>query len=352
MPRSAPGLSRDYSFPAVPDGVPVLAVDIPSGVDGLTGARLGAPAPAARTVTFAALKPGLLIEPGRSLAGVVEVVDIGLDVGAARCQAVVDADVAEWLPERPADDHKWRSAVRVIAGSAGMTGAAHLAARAAQRAGAGYVQLATPGLDADPGAPTEAVGYPLPATGWHGAASSGLDRIGAMLVGPGLGRADPESVVKLMAADVPLVLDGDALTPEVAQRFSERRAPTVVTPHDGEWARLGGSDDADRVDSTRRFAGRTGVVALRKGPASIIAAPDGRVRVVTIGDARLATAGTGDVLGGVLVALVARGADAFDAAAAAAHVHARAAALGSAGLVAGDLPRLVPDAITSIRAAQ
>ncbi len=233
-----------------------------------------------------------------------------------------------------------------------MAGAAHLAARAAQRAGAGYVQLATPGLDADPNAPTEAVGYPLPASGWDGAASSGLERIGAMLVGPGLGRADPESVVKLLTVDVPLVLDGDALTPEVADRLPERRAPTVVTPHDGEWTRLGGSDDADRFGTTRRFAARTGVVALRKGPASIVAAPDGRVRVVTIGDARLATAGTGDVLGGVIVALLARGADAFDAATTAAHLHARAAALGPEGLVAGDLPRLLPDAIASIRAAR
>ena len=139
------GLRRPDEAPTVERGTPVLAVDIPSGIDGLTGVALGRPLRADRTVTFAALKPGLVLEPGRSVAGTVEVVDIGLDPGEVRTHAVTDADVAEMLADRPADDHKWRSGVRIVGGSPGMTGAAALAARSAQRVGAGIVQLAMPG---------------------------------------------------------------------------------------------------------------------------------------------------------------------------------------------------------------
>lgn len=154
------GLSRPYSFPCVEPGVAILAVDIPSGVDGLTGELVGAPASADRTVTFAALKPGLLLEPGRSHCGDVVVTDIGLDVSRASVFATEHADLAAWVPPRPADDHKWRTAVRVIGGSVGMEGAGYLAAAAAQRVGAGLVQLASPGGVADAG-PVEAVGHPL-----------------------------------------------------------------------------------------------------------------------------------------------------------------------------------------------
>ncbi|HEX5945938.1 MAG TPA: NAD(P)H-hydrate epimerase, partial [Acidimicrobiales bacterium] len=153
--------------PPDPAGAPVLAVDIPSGVDGVTGATAeGGAVRADRTVTFAALKPGLLFHPGRALAGDIHLADIGLDAGdgetgpvaaagsgpAAPAAGLVGAgDVARWLPPRPVDTHKWRSAVVIAAGSPGMTGAAHLAARAAQRAGAGMVRVATPGVEGDPG---------------------------------------------------------------------------------------------------------------------------------------------------------------------------------------------------------
>ncbi|HEX6570081.1 MAG TPA: NAD(P)H-hydrate epimerase, partial [Acidimicrobiales bacterium] len=138
------GFRGDYA-PPDPAGAPVLAVDIPSGVDGLTGQVPSAAVRADRTVSFAALKPGLLFHPGRTLAGEVVVADIGLGVSGARITVVEAADVGAWLPPRPADSHKWRSAVVVAAGSPGMTGAAHLAARAAQRAGAGMVRVASPG---------------------------------------------------------------------------------------------------------------------------------------------------------------------------------------------------------------
>lgn len=331
------GLGRPYEAPGIPPGTAVLAVDIPSGVDGLTGERLGSPLRADRTVTFVALKPGLVLEPGRSLAGVVEVVDIGLDPGSVTTHAVADADVTTWLPVRPVDDHKWRSGVRIVGGCPGMTGAVALAARSAQRSGAGIVQLALPGGRGDEG-PIEAVGLALPAQGWENDAFDGVDqRIRAVLFGPGLGPVADAGLDEAMRIDRPLVVDADALQPSLVSRLAARSAPTVLTPHDGEWARLGGDPGADRIAATRAFAEAHGVTVIRKGPTTVVAAPDGRVRVVTSGSAALASAGTGDVLAGCVVALLARGLDAFDAATVATHVHGSAGSTLGPGLVASEL---------------
>ena len=346
------GFRGEYQAPD-PAGAPVLAVDIPSGVDGLTGAAGGQPAAAVRTVTFAALKPGLLFHPGRALAGEVTVADIGLDTSGATVGLVEGADVAGWVPTRPADSHKWRSAVMIVAGSPGMTGAAHLAARAAQRAGAGMVRVATPGLDADPGLPTEAVGVGAPPAGWEAHVLGQLERIGALVLGPGLGLGAPTvaSIQHLVGESgaVPLVVDGDGLTAlgNGAAEILARRgpeAPVVLTPHDGEFARLaGGPPGNDRIAAARRLAADCGAIVLLKGPTTVVAHPDGRVRLSAVGDARLATAGTGDVLSGMIGALLAQGADAFDAAAGAAWLHGRAAREGpSVGLVASDLIAALP----------
>ena len=182
------GFRGEYAAPEVAS-TPVLAVDIPSGVDGLTGEERGRALAATRTITFAALKPGLLFESGRRLAGEVVVVDIGLDASAD--VGVVEAgDVAHWLPVRPAESHKWKAAVLVVAGSPGMTGAAHLATAGAQRAGAGMVRVGSPGLSDDPGRPTEAVGMGLSAIGWAAAVLDGLERFHALVMGPGLGTGD------------------------------------------------------------------------------------------------------------------------------------------------------------------
>ena len=184
------GLTRAYTPPRTT--APVLAVDIPSGVSGLTGELVGAPWSAARTITFAALKPGLVLEPGAGHTGVVDVVDIGLDVSRASAHLVTAADIR--VPDAEPDAHKWQRAVWVIAGSPGMTGAASLAAAAAARGGAGYVRLSTPaGADAQErgsalpshAAPVEVVGHPLDAS-WD---LGDIDRFRAMVVGPGLGRA-------------------------------------------------------------------------------------------------------------------------------------------------------------------
>ena len=343
------GFRGDYVAPD-PAGAPVLAVDIPSGVDGLTGAAGDGAVRADRTVTFAALKPGLLLHPGRALAGDVDVVDIGLDCSRARTHLVDEDDVRGWLPARPVDAHKWRAAVWVVAGSSGMTGAAVLACRGAQRAGAGYVRLSSPGVDpGDTGAPVEVVGVALPQEVWAASVLDGLGRFKALVLGPGLGTSDATAeqvrAIAHGARDIAMVIDGDGLTALAG-------APTglgprhVLTPHDGEYERLtGDAPGVDRIDAARDLARTSGATVLLKGPTTIVAAPDGDVLVTTSGGAALATAGTGDVLSGIIGALLAQGVAPPLAAAAGAWIHGRAGQLGpSRGLVAGD----VADHVTAV----
>lgn len=348
------GFRGEYEAPDA-GSAQVLAVDIPSGVSGLTGEAGGRVLQATRTVTFAALKPGLVIGAGRDLAGDVVVVDIGLRVESS-AGVVEAADVAAWLPPRRSEVHKWVAAVLVVAGRPGMTGAAHLVAGAAQRSGAGMVRLGSPGVADDAGRPVEAVGLSLPAEGWE-ATLEEVDRFGALVVGPGLGRRSTTlaSVRALLAAaDLPAVVDADALAALSGELLSETRrrpADTVLTPHDGEYERLVGErPGADRLAAARRLAADSGSVALLKGSTTVVAHPDGHVRIVTTGDARLATAGTGDILSGVIGALLARGLLAFDAAAAGAWLHGRAAQLGpDEGFIAGDLLELLPLALAEAR---
>jgi NAD(P)H-hydrate epimerase len=352
------GFHGEYR-PPDPAGAPVLAVDIPSGVDGLTGAVGAGAVQAVRTVTFAALKPGLLFHPGRALAGEVVLADIGLDVSRAPVGLVERADVAAWVPPRSPDAHKWRAAVVVAAGSPGMTGAAHLAARAAQRAGAGMVRVASPGLDHDPGLPTEAVGIATPPAGWDTVVLDQLDRARALVLGPGLGRSAPSETAVLQvvaSARVPVLVDGDglsALGDDPAAALAGRSGPTVLTPHDGEFARLAGHPPGDdRLAAARGLAASTGAIVLLKGPTTVVAHPDGRALLSTAGDARLATAGTGDVLSGVIGALLAQGVPAFEAAASGAWLHGRAARRGPRrGLVASDVVAGLPVALDELDAA-
>ncbi len=346
------GLRGPYDAPEPPPGALVLAVDIPSGVDGDTGRAPGRPMAAARTVTFGALKPGLLQGDGPRFAGEVEVADIGLGDVPAEISLVEDADVARLVPRRPADTHKWATAVCVVAGSPGMEGAAVLSAEGAARSGAGMVRLGVPGIGEAPGCawPTEAVRLPLGPRGWAGDVLSVLGRCRALVVGPGLGRtADTVEGVRavIAGAKVPVVVDADALfalgDAGSARAVVAGRRPVVVTPHDGEYERLLGEQPGpDRVAAARRLAAALGVVALVKGSLTAVASGSGEVLLSASGSERLATAGTGDVLSGVIGAFLARGMAPLDAAALAAHVHGRAASDGPAeGLVAGDLPRLV-----------
>ena len=347
------GLSRPWTPPAgVTEAGAVLAVDTPSGVDGLTGEVRGGALSAGRTVTFAALKPGLLLHPGRGLAGSVSVADVGLDVTSAGANLLTEPDVAALWPRREVDAHKWRSACWVVAGSPTMRGAAALASLAALRSGAGYVRLSVPGGEPDASVPTEAVFEPLPAADWHEPMET--SRFGSLVVGPGLGR-DPRiaTAVRGLVArtTVPLVLDGDALAAlggDPATALAPANAPVVLTPHDGEYELLAGHRPGpDRLAAARALAA-SGATVLLKGSTTVVAAPSGVARFVTSGDARLATAGTGDVLAGMIGALLAQGLAPLDAAALAALVHGMAGALGPAvGLIAGDLLGAIPAVLSA-----
>lgn len=349
------GISRAYDAPD-PGAALVLAVDIPSGIHGDTGRAVGRPMRADLTVTFAGLKPGLLLGDGPAHTGAVRIADIGLDVSRATIHLVDDASAAARWPRRGTGAHKWHQAVLVVAGSPGMTGAGSMAAEAAQRAGAGMVRLVSPGVGHAPDAPREAVTVLVEETGWADAVVDDPGKVHAAAVGPGLGTsmATRHQIRTLLTGlDVPVVVDGDGLTAlgaDAASVLVHRRAPTVLTPHDGEFARLAGAPPGDdRIADVRALAQATGAVVLLKGPTTVVAGPDGGVRLVRSGDQRLATAGTGDVLTGIVAALLAGGLDPLDAAAVGAHVHGLAGRTAPApGAVASDVIAGIPEALVRL----
>jgi hydroxyethylthiazole kinase-like uncharacterized protein yjeF len=332
----------------------VLAVDVPTGLNGLTGEASEGVLTADVTVTFGAAKPGHILSDGPAIVGQLEIADIGLEIDDPPSGIVEASDVAEWLPSRARGAHKWAHAVRIVAGSSGMTGAASLAAGAAQRAGAGLVALSVPGIDVQ--SPIEVVGRRVPPFDWADAVLSDLHRFKSLVIGPGLGREEytvPSIVRTVSESLIPVVVDGDGL---FAMSWNEQGAPnalrerevaTVLTPHDGEYGLLmGSSPGVDRVGAVHRLVETSGAIVLLKGPTTIVAAPDGRTLFVTNGDQRLATAGTGDVLAGLVGALLAMGSPAFEASAGAAWIHAECAnQIPAAGLVAGDLVDVIPSVL-------
>jgi ADP-dependent NAD(P)H-hydrate dehydratase / NAD(P)H-hydrate epimerase len=336
----------------------VLAVDVPSGVDALTGVASGHVLRADCTVTFQAMKPGLLFGDGALLAGRIEVADIGLELPVVDQHLLGAADVMAWWPRRATDAHKWRGAVRVIGGSEGMIGAARLCAEAAARGGAGLVKLSVPGQSIE--TRSEIVQHEVSNAGWAAEVLADIDRFGALAIGPGLGRGKQTMAAVLetiSAAPVPIVIDGDGLFAlmsddrSLSAVLSRRRAPTVLTPHDGEFRTLTGAlPGNDRVLAARSLAADTRCTVLLKGPTTVVAASDGEVLLVDRGDERLATAGTGDVLTGLVAVGLAAGLSGLHAAAAAAWVHADAACrCPSAGLLAGDLVEVLPAVLTGLR---
>lgn len=354
------GFRGSWSPPSV-EGVPVLALDVPSGLDARSGTVSGAVLRAGSTVTFAALKPGHLLGNGPDCCGEIEVADIGLDADRGDPDVsmllVERSDVVDWLPERARSAHKWSSAVRLVAGSPGMTGAVHLAAAAAQRAGAGMVVTSSPGMESS--RPIEAVDHRIPPFDWAPAVLDGLHRFHSMVIGPGLGRGEDTvaSVVRtVIDASVPVVVDGDALFALARSRsgpatmLADRSLPTVLTPHDGEFALLtGAAPGLDRVGAVRDLASRTGAVVLLKGPTTLVSGPTGPVWFVDRGDRRLATAGTGDVLAGIIGALLAAGVDPVRAAVVGAWVHGEAGrATTESGVVAGNLIEALPGVISAM----
>jgi ADP-dependent NAD(P)H-hydrate dehydratase / NAD(P)H-hydrate epimerase len=335
----------------------VLAVDVPTGLDAATG-EAGAGTPAAvHTITFQAAKPGHFFADGPSRSGVLEVVDIGLDIDRPDARVVDRAAVRRWIPGRDANAHKWREAVRLVAGSAGMTGAAHLAVAAAQRAGAGLVTVSSPGIDAD--APVEAIDRRVPPFDWDAAVLDDLHRFRALVIGPGLGREEYTiaSVVRcIQDAVVPTVVDGDALFALAWNEngnpafLVEREVPTVLTPHDGEFGTLTGKrPSADRIAAVQELVDTTGATVLLKGPTTVVASPGEVPLLVNSGDERLATAGTGDVLAGIIGAFLARRVPAHRAAAAGAFVHGLAVQrCATTGVIASDLVEQLPAVLTDL----
>ena len=365
------------------DGVRV-AVDIPSGVSGLTGQVLanaagdgagdeagGAAVRADRTVCLAAYKPGLLFTPGSTHAGTVEVVDIGIDVepvdGEAPTGVTTRADVAAWLPTRRADAQKWSTGgLLVIGGSLGMTGAPLMVGHAALRTGAGIAWCALPGSDSAARASgTEVITSAVAATPSGSLAAEAVagllelaGRFGAVAIGPGLGR-DPETaaaVVRLVTElSAPVVLDADGLNALAGdltplRTRAARGSPTILTPHGGEYARLAGHPVGDdRLGAARDLAAESRSVVLLKGPGTVIAGPTGRAAIDRSGGPWLATAGSGDVLSGTIGALTAAGVDLFEAGAAGAWLHGRTAdEAGHTGLVAGDLIAALPEVLAGL----
>ena len=356
------GLARDYCAPTPPADAVVVAVDLPSGVDGDTGGVGGRAMAATTTVTRAALKAGLLLGEGRRLAGDVTVVDIGIAVDVPRAAVVEDADLSA-LPLRPSDAHKWTTSVTVVAGAPGMEGAGALSSLGALRAGAGMVRLIHPTTAASsPVAwPLELVRRPVPMEALAATAHEETERSGALVVGPGLGATPSahEAVRHLVSERrCPVVLDADGLgavqgVEGLAELVARGSAPVVITPHDGELRRLLGTPvPTDRVACAVGLAAATGATVLLKGPTTVVASPEGgpaSVLLVTSGTQALATAGTGDVLSGVIAALLAAGLPPLQAAGLAAHLHGRAGAAADGVLIASELPALVGMLIGEVR---
>ena len=344
-------------------GTPVVACDLPTGIDAATGAVLGEAVTAIRTVTFHRPSPGHLVRPAKAHVGALQVVDIGIPAGAPiepRTGALTDA-LIRVLRSRDGDAHKYAAgAVVVLAGGARYPGAAALSVRGAQRGGAGYV-TAVVSPEAVPlvrSTAPEAIVQPFPAT----AALAGLsdllaDRGDAVVVGPGLGGdGHADALIRTaLGSKQPVVLDADGLAPFAsAPERLHREAPLVITPHAGELGRLLGVTSADigaaRLDSARDAARRSGAIVVLKGDDTIIAVPDGRAAINALPAPALATAGTGDVLAGAIGALLASGVDPWLAACGGVRLHARAgqlaaAELGSAdGVVAMDVAERLPAA--------
>jgi ADP-dependent NAD(P)H-hydrate dehydratase / NAD(P)H-hydrate epimerase len=325
---------------------PVVSVDLPSGIDASTGEIAGAVVAAELTVTMHAPKVGLAVAPGRFNAGAIEVADIGIEPGETRHRLVTE-EILELVPRKGDRDTKYSAgSVLVVGGSPGMSGALCLAAEAAFRADAGYVAVATH---------TESL--PVVETRLLEAVKASLDQVDrlaeratAVAVGPGLGRGEAERALVrrlLRELQLPVVADADAL---FELEPADWPAPRVLTPHAGELGRLLGRDaawvDAHRLEAVGEAVARFGCVVLLKGADTIVGAPGEGVLVSDSGTPALATAGSGDVLTGIVAAFLAKGVEARYAAAAAAFAHGRASEWNPArGLVASDLLHVLPDVL-------
>ncbi len=334
------GCSRPYVAPRVVGATLVLAVDLPSGVDSDTGSLLGAPMPADVTMALGALKLAHVTGPASALCGQLRFAGLGI-VQHSEDGLVDDGDLAA-LVQRDTSDHKWTHAIQVFAGSTLMPGAADLVVRGALAAGASMIRLASRGDVA------ELIDLPAEVVRSDDAAFEPRSR--CVVAGPGVGADGGEWLAERLAGvRVPVVLDADGLQRPLIDAKTSDQPGWVLTPHEGEFVRLTGAAlSADRLDAVRSLARDTGCVVLLKGATTLIADRDGRVRVVRSGTPTLATAGSGDVLSGVIGATIARGHDPLDAAALGAHLHGRAGASLPVYASSSDLPMAIEEIIAAL----
>ncbi len=360
LSRSIDGVAAEVIEAVNGSGLPVVAIDVPSGIDGSTGRVPGPAIRAARSITFFRKKPGHLLAPGKFLCGEVIACDIGIpgevlnEIGA-RCW---ENGPALWRPVFPfpaEGGHKYgRGHAIVVSGPLASGGAARLGARAALRIGAGLVTVACPPDALVAHASQLNAVMTAPFTDFADILAD--RRRNAVLVGPGngVGEGTRDAALKALRAGRSCVVDADAITcfqGAPADLFGAIAAPCVLTPHDGEFARLfpdlaGGS----KLERTRAAAARAGAVVLFKGPDTVIAAPDGRAAINGGAPPTLATAGSGDVLAGLIVGLLAQSMPPFEAACAGAWLHGRAARLFGPGLIAEDIGEMLPAALRELAA--
>ena len=359
------GLSRDIDGDAavtisllIARGVDICAVDVPSGLDGATGQLRGVTAPARLTVTFFRKKPGHVLQPGRELCGEVVLADIGIPTALlahsqARCWENAPGLWRAAMPSLRATSNKFHRGHALIWGGAILTGAARLSALAAMRVGAGLLTVAAPRAAWSVYAAhlLSAMVQPMDDLADFTALLADPRR-NAILIGPGagVGEATREAVLASLATGRAMTIDADAITSfaaDPARLFAAIAGPCVLTPHEGEFARLF-TATGDKLSRARRAAAQSGAVVLLKGADTVIAAPDGRAAINANAPPTLATGGSGDVLAGMITGLLAQGMPAFEAACAAAWLHGAAAQRFGVGLIAEDLPGLLPAVLAGV----
>jgi hydroxyethylthiazole kinase-like uncharacterized protein yjeF len=363
LDREVTGIARQMIEAMNASRAAVVAVDLPSGINGTTGAVMGAAVNANNTVTFFRRKTGHLLLPGRSHCGALTVAEIGIPdsvLGAIKPQTFANGP-ALWggrFPVPQPEGHKYaRGHAVVVSGGLSSTGAARLAARGALRAGAGLVTLASPREALVVNAAGSLAVMVRPVDGAAELAAFLADkRYNAVVLGPGggVGQAMREQVIAALGSEAAIVLDADALTsfaeaPEALFAAIAKHAGrgVVLTPHDGEYMRLfkfisGSPEVKSKLEKARLAARASGAVVLLKGADTVVASPDGRAAIADNAPAYLATAGAGDVLAGIIAGLMAQGMPAFEAASAAVWLHGEAAREFGPGLIAEDLPDALP----------
>jgi hydroxyethylthiazole kinase-like uncharacterized protein yjeF len=363
LDRAIEGMAAQAIYAVNRARLPVLSVDLPSGINGLTGKVMGTAVEADETVTFFRMKPGHLLQPGRGFAGRITVADIGIK---ADCLDAIKPKTwrntpARWsLPPLTAEQHKYsRGHAVIVSGPAHQTGAARLAARAALRVGAGLVTVASP-LDALPVNAIHLTAIMLTPMESPAALSGFLTdkRRNAIVIGPGMGLNEHsiELVEAALGSRAAAVLDADALTAYTgkSERLFDivkgREGSVVLTPHEGEFARL--FPDLAKIESklerARMAASVSGATVILKGPDTVVAAPNGHALIADNAPPQLATAGSGDVLAGMVGGLLAQGMPAFQAAGAAVWLHGEAGLVKGRGLIAEDLPDILPAVFTEL----